>query len=49
VYYIILSRNTIKIPNGDESELWFAIAFGGLVKGAVAGESGIEADIEVGD
>lgn len=42
-------KNTIKIPNGDESELWFAIAYGGLVKGAVAGESGIEADIEVGD
>lgn len=42
-------KNTIKIPNGDESELWFAISYGGLVKGAVAGESGIEADIEVGD
>ena len=48
VLYNII-KNTIKIPNGDESELWFAIAFGGLVKGAVAGESGIEADIEVGD
>lgn len=47
LYTII--RNTIKIPNGDESELWFAIAFKGLVKGAVAGESGIEADIEVGN
>lgn len=47
LYKII--RNTIKIPNGDESELWFAIAFKGLVKGAVAGESGIEADIEVGN
>ena len=47
LYNII--KNTIKIPNGDESELWFAISYGGLVKGAVAGESGIEADIEVGD
>jgi hypothetical protein len=47
LYRII--KHTIKIPNGDESELWFAIAYGGLVKGAVAGESGIEADIEVGD
>lgn len=46
LYNII--RNTIKIPNGDWSELWFAISYGGLVKGAVAGETGIEADIEVG-
>ena len=42
-------RDTIKIPNGDESELWFAISYDGRVKGAVAGETGIEADIEVGD
>jgi len=42
-------RDTVKIPNGDESELWFAITYNGRVKGAVAGESGIEADIEVGD
>jgi len=42
-------RDTVKIPNGDESELWFAIVFNGRVKGAVAGETGIEADIEVGD
>ena len=47
LYNII--RGTIKIPNGDDSELWFAIAFKGQVKGAVAGKSGIEADIEVGD
>jgi hypothetical protein len=47
VLYEII-RETVKIPNGDESELWFAIAYGGQVKGAVAGESGIEADIEVG-
>ena len=42
-------ENIIKIPNGDQSELWFAISFKGKVSGAVAGESGIEADIEVGD
>jgi len=42
-------RDTIKIPNGDESELWFAIVYDGKVKGAVAGDTGIEADIEVGD
>lgn len=47
VLYDII-RDTIKIPNGDESELWFAITYDGRVKGAVAGESGIEADIEVG-
>ena len=42
-------EHSIKIPNGDQSELWFAIVFKGKVAGAVAGESGIEADIEVGD
>jgi hypothetical protein len=42
-------RDTIKIPNGDESELWFAIVYDGKVKGAVAGDSGIEADIEIGN
>jgi hypothetical protein len=47
LYKII--ESTIKIPNGDESELWFAIAYGGLVKGAVAGDTGIEADVQVGD
>jgi len=46
LYNII--ESTIKIPNGDFSELWFAIAYGGQVKGAVAGNTGIEADIEVG-
>lgn len=40
-------RDTIKIPNGDESELWFAIVYDGRVKGAVAGDTGIEADIEI--
>ena len=47
LYTII--RNTIKIPNGDESELWFAIAFKGLVSGAVAEPYGIETDIQIGD
>jgi hypothetical protein len=47
LYNII--RSTIKIPNGDESELWFAIAFKGLVSGAVAEPYGIEADIQIGD
>jgi hypothetical protein len=46
--YDIIAK-TIKIPNGDYSELWFAIIYDGKVAGAVAGESGIEADIEVGD
>ena len=41
-------RQTVKIPNGDESELWFAIVFDGKVVGAVPGESGIEADVIVG-
>lgn len=47
VLYEII-KDTVKIPNGDWSELWFAIAFRGKVAGAVAGDSGIEADIEVG-
>ena len=42
-------EHTIKIPNGNQSELWFAIAFKGKVAGAVAGAGGIETDIEVGD
>lgn len=41
-------EHTIKIPNGDQSELWFAIAFRGQVSGAVASEGNIEADITVG-
>jgi hypothetical protein len=46
LYNII--RDTIKIPNGHFSELWFAIKFNGEVKGAVAGNS-IVSDVEVGD
>ena len=45
--YVII-ENTIKIPNGDQSELWFAIAFKGKVAGAIASAGGIETDIEVG-
>jgi hypothetical protein len=41
-------KQTVKIPNGDESELWFAIVFDGKVVGAVPGESGIESDVIVG-
>ena len=41
-------EHTIKIPNGDASELWFAIAFKGKVAGAIASAGGIETDIEVG-
>jgi hypothetical protein len=42
-------ENTIKIPNGDQSELWFAIVFKGKVAGAVAADGGIESDIVVGN
>lgn len=38
LYDVIM--NTIKIPNGHESELWAAIVYGGEVSGAVAGEDG---------
>ena len=40
---------SIKIPNGESSELWFAIVYNGQVKGAVAGEEGIEADVIIGN
>lgn len=42
-------ENTIKIPNGDQSELWFAIAYRGKVSGAVSSDGGIEADVTIGD
>ena len=42
-----LIQDTVKIPNGHYSELWFAIKFNGEVKGGVAGDS-IVSDIEVG-
>jgi len=38
---------TIKIPNGEPSELWFAIMYKGEVKGGVAGDTGITSDIDV--
>lgn len=38
---------TIKIPNGEPSELWFAIMYGGQIKGGVAGETGITSDVDV--
>jgi len=38
---------TIKIPNGEPSELWFAIMYGGLIKGGVAGDTGITSDVDV--
>ena len=42
-----LISDTIKVPNGHYSELWFAIKFNGEVKGGVAGDS-IVSDIDVG-
>lgn len=38
---------TIKIPNGEPSELWFAIMYDGQIKGGVAGETGITSDVDV--
>ena len=35
-----------QVVNGHFSELWFAIHYNGLVKGGVAGETGIIADVE---
>ena len=43
-----LINATVKIPNGHHSELWFAIVFNGQVKGAVAGDTGITSDVDVG-
>ena len=42
-----LIRETVKVPNGHYSELWFAIKFNGEVKGGVAGDS-IVSDVDVG-
>lgn len=42
-----LIKDTVKVPNGHYSELWFAIKFNGEVKGGVAGDS-IVSDIDVG-
>jgi hypothetical protein len=42
-----LIMNTIKIPNGEPSEFWFAIMYGGQIKGGVKGETGITSDVDV--
>ena len=42
-----LIKDTVKVPNGHYSELWFAIKFNGEVKGGVAGDT-IVSDIDVG-
>jgi hypothetical protein len=42
-----LIMQTIKIPNGEPSELWFAIIYGGQIKSGVAGETGITSDVDV--
>tara|TARA_X000001316_G_C918521_1_gene32674 strand:+ start:47 stop:1063 length:1017 start_codon:yes stop_codon:yes gene_type:complete len=42
-----LIMQTIKIPNGEPSELWFAIIYDGQIKGGVAGETGITSDVDV--
>ncbi len=41
-----LISETIRVPNGHYSELWFAIKFNGEVKGGVAGDS-IVSDVDV--
>ena len=38
-----------QVVNGHFSELWFAIHYNGLVKGGVAGETGIISDVELSD
>ena len=38
---------TVKIPNGEPSELWFAIVYDGKIKGGVAGKTGITSDVEI--
>jgi len=43
--YQLISQ-TVKVPNGHYSELWFAIKFNGEVKGGVAGDS-IVSDVDV--
>lgn len=44
-----LISSTIRISNGEPSELWFAIMYKGRVKGGVAGETGIVSDVDVKD
>jgi len=40
---------SIDMTNGEPSELWFAIMYGGKAKGGVATESDIESDVIVGN
>lgn len=44
-----LISSTVHIENGNQSELWFAIMYNGKIKGGVAGETGIESDVDVGE
>jgi hypothetical protein len=45
-----LIMSFVKMPNGDPSELWFAIMYNGKAKGGVATEeTGIESDVVVGN
>jgi len=45
---LLLISETIRLTNGEPSELWFAIMYDGKVKGGVAGETGIVSDVDVG-
>lgn len=45
LYDLIMA--TIKIPNGEPSELWVAIMYKGEIKGGVAGDTGITSDVDV--
>jgi len=42
-----LIMSSIKMKNGDPSELWFAIIYSGKAKGGVAKGSDIESDVDV--
>ena len=44
-----LIKSSIKMANGEPSELWFAIMYGGKAKGGVATENDIESDVIVGN
>jgi hypothetical protein len=44
-----LIKSSIKMINGEPSELWFAIMYGGKAKGGVATENDIESDVIVGN
>tara|TARA_Y100000592_G_scaffold98969_1_gene173519 strand:- start:748 stop:1803 length:1056 start_codon:yes stop_codon:yes gene_type:complete len=42
-----LIMGTIKIPNGEPSELWVAFMYKGEIKGGVAGDTGITSDVDI--